>query len=488
MTALLRIAGNDEMMNARRNRAAAVGLVLTSGAQYVHGGAGAFNQAIVRAIVRARIDAPGPNSTCMFAGPNDFGANGWAVIGAAYSGQPGALRGRLCGFGATGVFTDANLHIPADGETARYRTYEIWLDTVAGRMRLFCDGAEIGIGVATGAANLAIATGIGINTRPSALGTLGWGAMTIIEVQTSTTAPTRADIYNNAFAQPGTVVPGAQRLWVASDLGPAGAPAPGVWTDRLAATNLTIVGAPSLGLAYRNLAPVGTVEVYGDSIAAGRVPAGLQNEGWRRRVALNVSGAYRFLAFCGPNSFTDPATPLDFDARHRAVGGQALGVDTGVGTGLASLTAGVTANGSVDCVTYLGYGINDIVYRINTLGQTEAAAVAAYLVDLDAACAIIRGTRTAPILIQNILRVGVAAAGSNPTVRSSIQTLYAALPATIATLNTTYNDVYLVNAHDAVTPTQADADNVAILYDGIHETAAAKILHGDAVSPVLLAA
>lgn len=485
---LLRIAGDAAMQGARRNKAAAVGLQLTSGAQYVHGGAGAFNQALVRIIMRARIDAVGPNGNAVLAGTTTFGATGWGFLGNSYPGQPGAPRGTMKAY--SNVYTPAvadPIHVPADGETQRLRTYEIWLDTAAGLMHLFCDGAEIGIGVATALGSLAIATNVGINTRANALGTLPWGAMTIVELQTSTTAPTRAQIRATAAAAVGTVVAGAQRLWVASDLGAAGSPAPATWTDRLAGTVLTIVGAPSLALAARTRPAVGTVEVFGDSIAAGRDPSGGLNEGWRRRALINVSTANRFIAMTGPNFFTTITTPLDFDARHAAVGGQGLGVPSSGASCLSTLPAAVTQYGAVDCVTLLAYGINDIVYRIITLGQTEAATVAAFLADLDAACAIIRGTRTAPIYIQNVLRISLIASGSTATTRSTIDTLNAALPAAVAALNTTYGNVYLIDACSAVTPTQAAADDLAVLYDGTHETTASKIVHGDTVSGVLLA-
>lgn len=474
--------GASAMMSRRRasGTAPAIGVRLTSGSQYIHGGSGAFNTTLPRFIVRWRPDGQCPNTNGCVAGMTQFGATaGGAIVAAAQ--HASATRGRLAGY-LSSVYSDAtHAHVLTDDEIGVLLTSEVWL--ADGKVHFATQGREIGNGGTTALTSLGAAGVIGINTRSNVLGTLPWGAMTIAEVQVSTIAPTRADILALASMPAGTLVTGATRQWVAEDLGDDGAAAGAAWVDRLAGTSLTIVGAPSLvACAYPSTrVGVGSIEVMGDSIAAGREPGGLADEGWRRSMLTTIAASGRVAAAVGQFTFSKVGTPLDFDARHTAIGGQALGVATTVASRLSTLATDVTTRGAVDSVTVLAYGINDLLRRIDVNGQTVNDAVAAYLADLDTACGLIRVSRTGRIVIQDILRVSSAQSAS---VRSAIDLINDALPATIATLNTDHSDVVGAYACPIVTPDQAAADDTDVLYDGLHETAAAKALHG----PVMAAA
>lgn len=462
-----------------------VGVQLTSGSQYIHGGSGAFNSTLLRAILRVRLDGHCSNGNGCLAGLTQFGATaGFGILSAAQA--AGAGRGRVAGY-LSSVYTDANhIHVMTDDELGKLVTYEVWLDLTAGRVRFFCDGTEVGNGNTTALTSLGATGVIGINTRSNVLGTLPWGACTIVELQVSTVEPTRAEILAHASAPIGTAVTGATRHWVAEDIGAAGASAGTSWVDRLAATSLTIVGSPSLAsCTVSSAASVGTIEVFGDSIAAGRESGGLADEGWRLSMLDTITAAGRFAAANGQFTFSKSGTPLTFDARHTAVGGQALGVATTVASRLSTLAADVATRTAIDGVSVLAYGINDLLRRIDVNGQTVNDAVAAYLADLDTACGLIRVSRTGRIVIQDILRVSSA---QSADVRSAVDLINAALPATVATLNTDHSNVVLAEVCSVVTPTQADADDTAILYDGLHETAAAKALHGPVMAAAVMAA
>lgn len=461
------------------------GIALTSGSQYIHGGANAFNQALLRVIVRGKRNSLPVNNNGTFAGAHSYGATGWMMYASAYPGQPAVDRGKFGGI--ANANTSTYLHVPY-GVDPQMRTWELWIDGT--RLRFAEDGIEQGSGVNTALASLITTLGIGINTRANAIGTLPYGDMTICEIQTSTVAPSRAEVLANAQARPGRLVAGAQRLWLAQQgSGPVGA----TWVDSLASTSLTVVGSPSYTQINPQKLAIGSMEIYGDSIAAGRNVATTTDAGWRRPMVGQIYASGRSICLVGQFIMTvtqanDPDA-YKFDTRNTAAGGQALGVASSGASRLSTLAADVSATGvgSPDCKTYLGFGINDLVYRINTLAQSGPDAVNAFITDVNTALTTIRTVRTGRIYIQNVLRIGVAASGSNATVRQAIVDTNTALAQNIANWNSVHGSVSLFDACSAVTPDQAAADNTAILYDGTHETPAAKSTHGVALGDFILA-
>lgn len=450
----------------------AIGLRLATTADYVLGGGSQFNAAILGVLIRWVPDAVGADATLCVAGTGNYGTGGWLLGSEGYGGQS-SDRGHWIGYSTTPTATNTeNYTLPTDEIITRQKIITVYLRCVASTTHhLYVDGRQVGIGSATAPASFAHATNaLGINRRSSAA-TIGYGAMTVVEIQCTTAALTEGQIYDAMNAPPGTTLPGAGtvRHLVASDLGAAGAAVPATWTDRIGGVSYTItsVGA-SLVTCSRGNAGAGSIEIMGDSIAAGRKAAGTLAQGWRRE-AIKTVQATRFASLHGQYTFTAADTPLDFDPRHTAVGGQCLGINNGTATRLSTLAADVAITIPTDGTTVLAYGINDLYKRITTDGGTAAAATAAFLADVDTAIGLIRVSRSGPILIQTILR---GATGSySATVRSAIDLVNAGLPAQIATSTATHGGtIRLVDCTTAVTPDQAAADDTGVLYDGTHPT------------------
>ena len=451
----------------------AVGLRLATTADYVLGGGSQFNAAILGVLIRWVPDAVAADATLCAMGTGNYGTGGFLLGSEGYGGQA-SDRGHWIGYSTTPTATNTeNYTLPTDDLITRAKIITVYLRCVASTTHhIYIDGRQVGIGSATAPATFAHATNaLGINRRSSAA-TIGYGAMTVVEIQCTTAALTEAQIAAACDAPPGTTLPGAGtvRHLVAADLGAAGAAVPATWTDRVGGVSYTITSAgASLVTCSRGMtASAGTIEIMGDSIAAGRKAAGTLAQGWRRE-AIKTTQATRFAALVGQYTFTAADTPLDFDPRHTAVGSQCLGINNGTATRLSTLAADVLLSCPVDGTTVLAYGINDLFKRITTDGASAAVATAAFLADVDTAIGLIRVTRTGPILIQTILR---GAAGSySATVRSAIDLVNAGLPAQIAASTVTYGGtIRLVDCTTAVTPDQAAADDTLVLYDGTHPT------------------
>lgn len=469
-------------------RPPAVMLPLTAG-QYVLGGANQWTAAIKGVLVRWVPIALGPNATRCIAGTNGVASPGWLALNESYGGQPGATQGRHVGWAGNQYSSSATQNLDLRTSNTITRQVADYFRCEGGvAVHMFRDGWEYGRGGAIAIANFGTTNALGINTRATVAGTLQYGTMGIVEIQATTTDLSQAEILALANAPAGTPMSsGVVRWLVASDLGAIGAVAPGAWLDRIGAISYTITGGPiTLAAATYQRPGLRCFEVFGDSIAAGRNVSGNLGPGWRRAALLGIS-AERSVSFTGQFSFTDAATPLDFDARHTAVGGQALGVLVGatpsrLSTLAADLTnaLGAPATGT----TCFAYGANDLPQRINVLGQTAAGATTAFLADVETAISTTRAARSGPILIQNILRQATGV--STAAVRTAIDLVNAALPSSIVTWRGTYGDVHLVDACGRVTSTQALADNVAVLYDGTHPTPTTYSEMGDEYADVEL--
>jgi hypothetical protein len=464
----------------------------------MNGGAGQFNVAIKHLRTWVSLDAKRASSACAVVGTSSLaGGSGLSVIGESQGGITTPDRCRVIGWHDTKYTSTSNLHyhVPCDAEFGLLQVHDVWLDTVAGRIWHAIDGRIIGVGFATASTTCATTNLLAVNRQVSGV-TLGYGAMTVVGIQFSTTEPSASVIADAWQASPETALPGCVRHWCGSDMGTAGAAAPASWVDRISGSvALTITGAPSLVAKAAPKRPVGVVQIFGDSIAAGRrnVASPYDSDGgWREwMLAANLT-AGRFTACVGQNASADllslgVGSPKTFDRRHQAVAGQSLGV--GVGPALSTMASALSTYAASDALTILAFGINDLSYRIVTSGESAATAVAGFLADLDAALALVRAARpTAPILVQNVLRAGTGGSGITATVQTAIDSLNSQLPAVIVAANGTYGGVSLIDACAAVTPTQAAADDPLVLYDKIHETDASKVLHSVPASAALLAA
>lgn len=175
--------------------------------------------------------------------------------------------------------------------------------------------------------------------------------------------------------------------------------------------------------------------------------------------------------------------------RTTAAGGQCLGINNGAAPRLDTLAADVIngTTGAPDSNTYLGYGVNDIAYRVVTLGQTPTDAANALLADVATAVGIIRAARSGWIFVQDVLRLSTVASGSTANSRQSIDIYNSLLPALIDSLNTQHGKVKLVPACAAITGSQSIANDTSVLYDGTHPTPATKTIMGrDVIAPVVL--
>jgi len=450
----------------------AVGLRLATTADHVVSAGSQFGAAILGVLIRWYPDAVAADASLCAIGTSNYGTGGWLLGSEGYGGQS-SDRGHWIGYSTTPTATNTeNYTLPSDAIITRGKMITVYLRCVASTTHhIYIDGKQVGIGSATAPASFAHATNaLGINRR-SASATIGYGAMTIVEMQCTTAALTEAQITAAMDAPPGTTLPGGGtvRHLVASDLGAAGAAVPATWTDRVGAISYTItsVGATLVSVP-RGSAGVGSVEVFGDSIAAGRKAAGTLAQGWRREAILGVQ-ASRFVSFHGQFTFTAADTPLNFDPRHTAVGSQCLGINNGTADRLSTLAADVAITVPAAGISILAYGINDLYKRITTDGGSAAAATAAFLADVNTAIGLIRVSRSGPILIQTILR---GATGSySATVRTAIDLVNAGLPAQIAASTITHGGtIRLVDCTTAVTPDQAAADDTLVLFDGTHPT------------------
>jgi lysophospholipase L1-like esterase len=239
---------------------------------------------------------------------------------------------------------------------------------------------------------------------------------------------------------------------------------------RVGGGTYTVTGGPALTTYPIAPKSVGTVEVMGDSIAAGRNNSGLAGAGWRREVARIVNGT-RHMTFNGQFQPTDPATVLDFSPSHTAVGGEGLGATPGAGvTRLSSVATDRGITIGPDGVTILAYGTNDIYRRVVELAQSPATCVTNMAADWASEISGLRVARTGPIEICSVLRVATGSSTANQ--RSAIDLWNSGLAANVASWNATYGKVYLCDYTQDATPTQGDADNAAVLYDGTHPTPA----------------
>lgn len=477
-----------------------VGIELTSTAMYIAGGASQFNSAIKHMRAWLSLDAKRASATVNICGTNNFGAVGIGLIGETQGGVTSPDRCRVIGYHDSKYTSTSTLHyhVPSDEEFGWLQVHDVWLDTSTGRIYHAINGGVMGPGFATTSTTCATTNQLAINGRPSAPSTLGYGAMTIVGVQFSTTEPSASTIANAWSASPEDALSGCVRHFCASDLGSAGDSAGSSWVDRIGGSvTLTITGSPVLVSRSATKRPVGVIIPFGDSIAAGRRNASAPYDsdgGWRQSALAACNSAGRFATFIGQNVSSDmldvsTASPKTFDRHHQAVAGQGLGVIVGATaaalTGMASnlSTYSHATNGVV-----VAYGINDLSQRIVTDGETATDAVTHLQADVDTACSTIRGAGwTGPIWIQNILKAGTGGSGITATVQTAIDSYNSGFAAMVATLNGTYGSVYSIDAMTAVTPTQTEADDAAVLYDKIHETDAAKATHGAATGAALLA-
>lgn len=448
--------------------------------QYAFGTAGQYANPYVRMRVAWAPLTQALNSfTCI------AGTNGGAGLGIVLStSNPGGYpQGSIKGFDAVAPYSTPAAfpeHIMLPGELGRYIVDDLWLS--GGLLYHARMGRLVRPPVADALASWTSGNAFAVNCRPTVPGTLQYGSLIIFDIQYCTVAPTLAEVRADALKRPGVAVAGALNHWVGEDV----TSGLGNWVDRVSGRVLALTGVPSVRAqvpaSYKS---VGAISLFSDSEAVRESP-GVSGNSWKRlhQEAIVGGGA----AYTGLGKFAaGGASTLDYDNRCSATSSQALGLANGatpsaLSTLGADLPLYVTADGSF----ILSYGANDCFVRIVTNGEAPATAAAAYLADLDTALTLIGAYMEAgrPILITNIMRESTGTTSANQ--RSFIDLVNAALPAWIATRRVTYPGLRLADVCAAVTPTQAAADNVAVLYDGLHLAAAVRAAYAQAVAAQLL--
>lgn len=454
----------------------AIAVVLSSGAQYILGGAGSWNSAILGVLVRWVPIAKPASATLSIAMTGDFAADFNLIV--ASWGSP-AVTGYTSAF--NGAYSSAAAEACDVLQTgALGRVHSDYVRLVPGtRIELWRDGYRMSAGPGTSAAvDMGSTNALAINRRVSAA-TLGFGAMGFVEIRATTSALSDSQIKAACLAPVGTALPsGETNAIVGADMvGSTIAP-------RVGGGTYTVTGSPALGAYPMARRALGSVEIMGDSIGAGRDVTTGQGAGFRRQMVQTVNAGGRHCSTVG--RFTNTvAFTQDFSPLHTSVGGMGLGATPAAGTTrLSTVATDRTIGCPPDGVTVLEFGANDVFRRIRELAESEATCLANMTADWNAEIAGLRVARTGPIVVTSMLRAATSV--TTAPQRSMIDAWNAALPALVAGWNTTHGSVYYADITTAATPTQAAADDVGVLYDGTHPTPTTYAAIGVALGNALL--
>jgi lysophospholipase L1-like esterase len=470
-----------------------LGISLASGDDFFYTATNALITSGAKAMwIRWRPDeAPPMGTRCILTCNNLNDSTGAAIYNEA-SPLTGATTGRVAGFCGTTApnpLQSVKILTPHEyGADRRIRCSIVWLE--GGKFHFAEGGYEYGVAGATGLATFNTANRLAINARPSVApgGTnvtrLPYGAFTVFEVQLSTATFTAADVRAVARAQVGTQWAGAVHHWKPSASWIEGDAAPATWVDSIGGVAFTKGGSTSTIVRHRkgSYSGIPGVQIVADSIGAGRQAGGLLGNGWRRSFQHTLIAGGRLCAIGGVNASTS-STP-DFDAQHRALGGQALGVPTiNVPTSrLSTLAADVLADCGPDGLTIFAYGANDLNYRVANLAQTPEEAALAYLADIETALGLVRASRSGPVIFVNTLREHSAVAAN---IREAIDISNEEFSSFIAGLGD--SGCTMFDACTLITPTQEHADDTNILIDGVHPSPSAYATYGTALANQVLA-
>lgn len=464
-----------------------LGISLASGSDYYYSATGIFAASGARSMwIRWRPDAAAPAGTRCVVDSTSFGATGAAVI-VEPNPLTGATDGRLLGWNgayAPSPTRSVKVMTPAEyGASRKIRTSMVWIGA-DGNFHFAEGGYEVGVGGVSGTSTFNTSNRVGVNTRAGALGTLPYGAMTIFEVQFSTLQPSAADVLAIAQAPLGTQWTGATHHWKPDPSWVSGAAGPASWVDSIGSAAMTRAGTGTTIVSHTLgvYAGLPSFQIMGDSIAAGRQSGGALGNGWRRQLQHDLSAAGRICAIAGSLSATS-STP-DFDADHRAVGGQALGVPASAITPrIDTIATDRSADAPANGITILAYGANDLPYRVGTLAQSTTAARDSFFADMTTVLDSIRGVRaTGKIIVCNVLKQATGSSSAND--RAAIDAVNAGLAAHLAARAD--SNLSLFDANALLTPLQANADDTNVLFDGVHPSPAAYASYGAAMAAHVL--
>lgn len=398
-------------------------------------GAGASG-AISAARVRWRLDAMPGTSDAILAGTDpDAGAAGWLML--FVDSISGSDVGQL------------NFYVKISGGSWTLITRKFFMPDDVGRIftaHIVCDGAKAyayldGKKLSAGITCAAITSSSSPMNIGGTSGLLYTSEVTVLDVAEGTTVLDPEDVAADALS-PVPAFAGQTHRYTASES--VGA----TWVDEVGSEDLTRHGSP----VPTTFSPTygrhrGTLEIYGDSIAAGRREDNGLGDGWRRGVERYASAHGKAITLIGYVPMT--ASTKDFDYNATATPGQDLQ------DRLTTLAADLAANGPPDAATLLAYGINDLA-AINRTAVELAG-------DIATACALIEAARPGrPIFVCNILPVGAGAATAPQ--HAEIDAFIAGFAAMIASIQVTIPNVVPIDVSTCI----VDPDDVAWLFDEIH--------------------
>jgi hypothetical protein len=286
------------------------------------------------------------------------------------------------------------------------------------------------------------------------------GTQSVVEVAISSTQMSATQVATDAAKSVGSAIVGETHRWT-SDLS-LGA----TWTASSGAINLTRTGAPTIASAAQSiLKSRGVLNMFGDSVLAGRREDNAAAEGWRRTAQKVAYTAGKGFVVTG--SVTAGAYPIatgynDYDSQHNGTGGERLA------TRLATLAADLANVGGPYTSGLIAYGLNDFA-DLGAGGRTKVQFEA----DIATGCSTFFATRpNAPRLYivscydPADAASGFTGAGSSQHVQLNLH--LANFDALIASLQGTYPRLRGINISSLVN----NRNNVAQLYDGTHPAAA----------------
>lgn len=377
----------------------------------------------------------------------------------------GSTKGKLLGFCSAGYAPGTSSleygHVVQSGDVGR-----IYRSTIV------ADGSELHLyhcGRHCAIASAAFAGTLGEAGSDCSIG--AWSinhdqfgnGISVFDVQVSNTALSAAQVLAAYQAGIGSLIPGVVNHWRAQDATAS------TWVDAIGGLTLTKGGSgtPTFGSAAYGTSWAGEVSIFGDSRSAGW-DGTADGDGWRLPFFNQMFTLGKPFMICGMQAAGADATH-DYDNRHSAQDSHTMALMTaGTPSEFQSRMAAESDPSGVTC-TSDDTGLNDCI--LNASSSTTMANMRSTLIDQTWAAR--PGTL---IVVRNIPRVSTSHGATALNTLEDYNTNQ--LPNLVASKKAAGVTIALFDARAAITPTQADADNTNVLFDGVHYTAATNSAYG----------
>lgn len=421
---------------------------VATGAVGTYYSAGAPAVALGTVRVWLRLDSTPTTAFKIVAGDSTGALPGWLL---AFEDQiGGADAGQLVLYAnINGSLTATGRRFMAPGDVGK--TFCVHIAQDGSRVRWYIDGrtAVMGASYATLPASASIYNFGGRNNGTFA------SDVTLIEIAQSSTTLTHSQIRADYALGVGAAMAGAVHQYTAS------ASTAATWEDSVGSEDLTRYGSPTTSSFVPSYGRhVGSLNVWGDSIAAGRNNSGFDGDGWKRAVEQDASLVDGYaITMVGASPASMPT--YDWNYWQNATGGEEINVR--IATLATDLTNGFVTN---DAATLFAYGINDIVVSARTSAQIQG--------DLATAIGYAQTARpNRPIFVTDILPADGLTVGEEAE-RDAFNSGFAAW---VTGLQATYPRLRGIVVSDLVT----DPADIAQLYDGTHPTPATYALMAERI-------